>query len=116
MRARVQVPDIARAMELGREAADFVSQTFVKPIKLEFEKVQTAAPPPSSYSHASHRCHAMAAIPDTQLISIPVPVPPVRVPALSPELEYQPQAAGNVLVERPGLHGGAGLLSAPAHE
>ena len=34
-----KVPDIARAMELGREAADFVSQTFVKPIKLEFEKV-----------------------------------------------------------------------------
>lgn len=34
-----KVADIGRAMELGREAADFVSQTFVKPIKLEFEKV-----------------------------------------------------------------------------
>ncbi|KAL0028520.1 hypothetical protein WJX77_011509 [Trebouxia sp. C0004] len=34
-----KVPDVARAMELGREAADFVSKTFVKPIKLEFEKV-----------------------------------------------------------------------------
>lgn len=35
-----KVPDVARAMELGREAAEFVSKTFVKPIKLEFEKVQ----------------------------------------------------------------------------
>ena len=33
------VQDIARAMELGREAAEYVSKTFVKPIKLEFEKV-----------------------------------------------------------------------------
>ena len=35
-----QVPDIARAMELGKEAADFVSATFIKPIKLEFEKAR----------------------------------------------------------------------------
>lgn len=34
-----KVPDNARAMELGKEAADYVSATFVKPIKLEFEKV-----------------------------------------------------------------------------
>lgn len=34
-----RVKDIGRAMELGREAAEFVSKTFVKPIKLEFEKV-----------------------------------------------------------------------------
>ena len=34
-----KVPDVARAMELGREAAEFVSKTFIKPIKLEFEKV-----------------------------------------------------------------------------
>ena len=33
------VSDLARAMELGAEAADIVSATFVKPIKLEFEKV-----------------------------------------------------------------------------
>lgn len=33
------VATVAEAMELGREAADFVSQKFVKPIKLEFEKV-----------------------------------------------------------------------------
>ena len=33
------VPDNATAMELGKEAADYVSATFVKPIKLEFEKV-----------------------------------------------------------------------------
>lgn len=33
------VSDIARAMELGKDAADYVSGTFVKPIKLEFEKV-----------------------------------------------------------------------------
>jgi len=38
-----KVPDVARAMELGREAAEFVSKTFVKPIKLEFEKVLTPA-------------------------------------------------------------------------
>ena len=36
-----RVKDIARAMELGREAAAHVSQTFIKPIKLEFEKVGT---------------------------------------------------------------------------
>ena len=33
------VPDNATAMELGKEAADYVSATFVKPIKLEFDKV-----------------------------------------------------------------------------
>lgn len=31
--------DLAKAMELGREAAEFVSSKFLKPIKLEFEKV-----------------------------------------------------------------------------
>ncbi len=36
-----RVKDIGRAMELGREAAEFVSKTFVKPIKLEFEKVSS---------------------------------------------------------------------------
>ena len=30
-------------MELGKEAAEFVSKTFVKPIKLEFEKARWAA-------------------------------------------------------------------------
>lgn len=33
------VEDTKRAMELGQEAAAYVSKTFVKPIKLEFEKV-----------------------------------------------------------------------------
>lgn len=33
------VEDTARAMELGQEAANYVSETFAKPIKLEFEKV-----------------------------------------------------------------------------
>lgn len=33
------VETLERSMELGREAADFVSSKFVKPIKLEFEKV-----------------------------------------------------------------------------
>ena len=32
-----------RAMELGKEAAEFVSKTFVKPIKLEFEKARRAS-------------------------------------------------------------------------
>ncbi|KAK4546359.1 DNA-directed DNA polymerase delta [Oleoguttula mirabilis] len=31
--------DLATAMDLGREAAEFVSGKFIKPIKLEFEKV-----------------------------------------------------------------------------
>ena len=34
-----RVPDTAAAMDLGREAAAFVSSTFINPIKLEFEKV-----------------------------------------------------------------------------
>ena len=34
-----QVADVARSMELGREAADFVSEQFIRPVKLEFEKV-----------------------------------------------------------------------------
>lgn len=31
--------DIAKAMVLGKEAAEFVSKHFIAPIKLEFEKV-----------------------------------------------------------------------------
>lgn len=31
--------DLAKAMELGNDAADYVSNKFIKPIKLEFEKV-----------------------------------------------------------------------------
>ena len=34
-----RVGDVAQAMDLGREAAEHVSATFAKPIKLEFEKV-----------------------------------------------------------------------------
>lgn len=30
---------VAEAMELGKEAAEFISSKFVSPIKLEFEKV-----------------------------------------------------------------------------
>ncbi|KAH6791361.1 DNA polymerase delta subunit 1 [Perilla frutescens var. frutescens] len=33
------VPSVEAAMNLGREAADYISGTFIKPIKLEFEKV-----------------------------------------------------------------------------
>ena len=33
------VASVAEAMELGRQAAAFVSDKFVSPIKLEFEKV-----------------------------------------------------------------------------
>ena len=35
----VQVDDLARAMELGEEAATLVSKEFPPPVKLEFEKV-----------------------------------------------------------------------------
>ena len=31
--------DLAKTMELGQQAAEFVSEKFIKPIKLEFEKV-----------------------------------------------------------------------------
>lgn len=34
-----KVSDVAEAMELGRHAANFISSTFIKPVKLEFEKV-----------------------------------------------------------------------------
>lgn len=34
------VESVAESMELGREAASYVSGHFVKPIKLEFEKVE----------------------------------------------------------------------------
>ncbi|XP_052189553.1 DNA polymerase delta catalytic subunit [Diospyros lotus] len=33
------VPSVDAAMHLGREAADYISGTFIKPIRLEFEKV-----------------------------------------------------------------------------
>ena len=33
------VESVAESMELGKEAASYVSGHFVKPIKLEFEKV-----------------------------------------------------------------------------
>lgn len=36
---RFGTKDIAEAMRLGKEAAEFVSSHFIKPIKLEFEKV-----------------------------------------------------------------------------
>ncbi len=35
----LQVDDVGRAMDLGREAAEFISRTFPPPVKLEFEKV-----------------------------------------------------------------------------
>ena len=34
------VSTVAEALELGKEAAEYISSTFVSPIKLEFEKVQ----------------------------------------------------------------------------
>ena len=36
------VETVAEAMELGKEAADVISEKFIKPIKLEFEKVRTS--------------------------------------------------------------------------
>jgi DNA polymerase delta subunit 1 len=36
---RFGVKDLAEAMRLGREAAEYVSSKFIKPIKFEFEKV-----------------------------------------------------------------------------
>lgn len=34
-----KVKSLERSMELGREAAELISSKFIKPIKLEFEKV-----------------------------------------------------------------------------
>lgn len=34
------VDSVAESMELGKEAAGYVSGHFIKPIKLEFEKVR----------------------------------------------------------------------------
>ena len=34
------VDSVAEAMKLGQEAAEFISEKFVQPIKLEFEKVK----------------------------------------------------------------------------
>ena len=31
--------DLARVMDIGREAAELVTKTFIRPINLEFEKV-----------------------------------------------------------------------------
>lgn len=35
-----QVDSLEESMRLGREAADIISDKFIKPIKLEFEKVR----------------------------------------------------------------------------
>lgn len=36
-----QVKTLEKSMELGREAAELISEKFIKPIKLEFEKVHS---------------------------------------------------------------------------
>jgi DNA polymerase delta subunit 1 len=38
---RFGVESVAEAIQLGREAADYITEKFVSPIKLEFEKVFT---------------------------------------------------------------------------
>lgn len=38
-----KVPDVKRAMELGKEAAEYITKTFPPPVKLEFEKVRQGA-------------------------------------------------------------------------
>ena len=45
-----RVASTERAMELGQEAAQHVSTTFIKPIRLEFEKVATSCAASSSLS------------------------------------------------------------------
>ena len=37
---RFGLETVAESMEVGREAAEYISSHFVKPIKLEFEKVR----------------------------------------------------------------------------
>lgn len=40
---KLGVATVKEAMEIGREAAEWVSSHFVQPIKLEFEKVSISA-------------------------------------------------------------------------
>ena len=44
------VESVAESMELGKEAASYVSEHFVKPIKLEFEKVWMSFIYPRTYN------------------------------------------------------------------
>ena len=40
---RFGLETVAESMEVGREAAEYISSHFVKPIKLEFEKVRISS-------------------------------------------------------------------------
>ena len=40
MMVRFGLDTVTESMEIGREAAEYISGHFVQPIKLEFEKVQ----------------------------------------------------------------------------
>ena len=62
---RRQVEDIGRAMELGREAAGFVSATFIKPIKLEFEKACAAGSLTLISAHERHQFMLISARSDS---------------------------------------------------
>lgn len=42
---RFGLETVAESMEIGREAAEYISNHFVKPIKLEFEKVRILSLP-----------------------------------------------------------------------
>ena len=63
-----RVADTARAMELGKQAAEYVSATFVRPIKLEFEKVTARPLPPAKRtSHiCNQRCAAQECVQDKE--------------------------------------------------
>ena len=50
---RFGVSTVAEAMKLGQEAAGAVSEKFIKPIKLEFEKVAVACGLPLHYGLSS---------------------------------------------------------------
>ena len=55
----MQVPTIERAMELGAEAAAYVSSKFVRPVKLEFEKVCMRSLPCCTCNLKAMLCVAM---------------------------------------------------------
>ena len=54
-----RVASTERAMELGQEAAEFVSATFIKPIRLEFEKVSCSAAVCWGCCYARRHCQAV---------------------------------------------------------
>ena len=70
---RFGVATVAESMDLGREAAEYISDHFPHPTKLEFEKVTPPTLPCSSSHYLS-----------SPLLSLPPSLPPSPPPSLPP--------------------------------